>query len=257
MSTVRNARGFTYHSASSAGLEETAAAIWLKSSRIAPGIAFNRKRVGVDSEKYLQRQAVLDLYSPPIWLKHLSILVMPAQRWPFEKVLLARRFRENLTTDIWAVEQNAGIFRAALAWIPGRKRWHRGEYQQNGGIRFLNNNVVSTRLISSYEFCEVEEFITRESCHVFDTAWLDFTGFLTERRVQAIAHFWERSVSHSITVTSLAARWDKKTSSAIRAAGGIPEYLQKLLPHSRCLQASSYAEPSPMIQVTLAKEQSK
>lgn len=242
MSVYRSKHGFTYHSASSSDLEELAAAVWLRGNNKQTGLRFARKASKLG--KYEARQYLLDKYGET-WKQPLSIFTMPGMRWPFEKVLLARRFKAGLETEIWSVESNAAIFRAALRLIPGVKRW------RNGFTSIVNERTVSTRLISSFEFCEVEDFITREQCPVFDVAWLDFTGFLTDSRVKAISQFWQTRIRHSLTVTSLAARWDKGMSSQID--GDVPGFLSRKLANSRCVNVIEYAEPSPMIQVTLER----
>ena len=239
MKTISSRYGMTYHSLCDADHEELAAAVHLR-GRPKGGIAFAQKMASHSNpEKSSARAAVFVHYRDRIWPGPLRILTLPGLKWPFERMLTkARACYAGSTTEIYAVESDAAIFKASLHWIPGRDR----------RIEVVDSDVVRTPQVAWYELAQVEEFISRCALPDFDAAWLDFNGVLNDRKIEAIYSFWQISLRHSLTVTSMVARAPEANE------GKIVGTLLDLLPHSELVYSRRYVEKVPMHQVMVKRK---
>ena len=82
---------------------------------------------------------------------------------------------------------------------------------------------------------------------MFDAAWLDFTGPITEALLVALGQFWPR-VRKALWVTSLDARWSRSVSDRVSRYDGVPNLLHRTLPGSVMVDVHRYADTVPMVQ---------
>lgn len=243
---LRSHLGLTYHNMSSASVDEVAAATFLKSSSPTSGMMFARKLHQTKHggfEKDYARHRVLWRFNVGEWPRP-RILTMPGLRWRFERLLIGcRRFESK--PEIYAVENDAPIFRASLRWMPGIK--HRD------GLRVESATRVTTNQVASYEFIDVERYIASPDCPELDAAWLDFTGFMTLGKMDAIRHLWNSNPLRLLIVTSLAARYSQNVTRLMRRYGGLAGWFQHELCGVQVLDVYNYCDGAPIIQVTLGK----
>lgn len=250
---VRNYLGFTYHDAATCDYEELAASVNLRRS-INGGIAFSRKMgMGrkIDSKKYAARQQVLNLFTSDVWPRKLSMLTFPGLKWEFERLLLGNRMQAQFggmsecETHLHAVESDHAIFRAALRFMPGIKGLN---------LRIVNATTVATGVVREYQCVGFEDYVWSPNfSDYYNAAWLDFTGFLTERRLDSIAHFWNASPSmECLVVTLMNARQPKSITRKLKI-GGTGALLASRMLGAKCEAEMTYADPAPMIQVVLRR----
>jgi hypothetical protein len=203
------------------------------------------------------RGRLVNLYDSDKWPMPLTILTMPGLKWLFENQLLQRRGKNGAQsrfpghnypkapTHIVSVENENIIYLGALKFIPR---------DSQNSLKILSVRSVSTNFIHRYLAMDVEEYIESADCLFFDAAWIDFTGFVTVRRLEALKNFWHTKVGLHLTITSLAARWQTAISEMIAMHGSLGQMLAKTL-DADVLNEFSYADGvTPMHQITLTKK---
>lgn len=238
-------RGYTFNYLHRAGFEETAAAVRMD-SRVSPGCGFARKMHKSRRSwpaKDSARSWVSRMYAPLLFPGPLKILTLPGLKWPWERLCLAIRGTEKLTTEIYSLENEPAIYKASLQFIPGGA---------NGISCTGGRTFVSTSKIVHYELSSFEKFIEDGLCPQLDGAWLDFTGFITQRRLEALKALWS-ILSHSLTITSLKARHEFEVGQKIKKHGGIGMWLAQELGAYSVADEREYCEGIPMHQITFRK----
>lgn len=130
------------------------------------------------------RQRVLDLFTREAFPDKLRIVTLPGIDWHFEKELLRRR-----SAYVVALESNGVIFAEARARRPrGVRRFILGRFE--------------------------DEFIDRriEEVLPLNAAWLDFSGYLTGRRREAIVRFLELTGTCRLVITCTNIHWDREST---------------------------------------------
>lgn len=218
------------------------------------GVAYARKahEMGAAAtEKNDARQRVIDSLSRKHKRGKLRVLTMPGLEWAFEKALIARRDYAKLNkrvcpawqTEIYAVEYDPAIYFGSLNWIPNRRK----------GITQLSPHALRTTHINLYYYTDVETLIKAPECPEVDAAWLDFTGYMTPRRLSAIKRFWQTKCTWQLTVTILNARYDSEVAARVRKHGGMCEWISETL-GGRVTDCYRYFnEYSAMMQITMRK----
>lgn len=223
------------------------------------GISFARR--ASSTEKTQARSRLVPLFGSRRWerkygQRNLSILTMPGLDWTFERQLLTQRERakrrENPSfTSITAVERSAPVWAASMLRMPGAAT----SLMLNVPCPPHARNACRTRAIGRF-FLSSFEGLALESgpkVYVFDAAWIDLCGPVTEARVHALKHLWDRKVRHLLIVTSLAARWPSGFADKVRQYGGITGLLDAELSPSAVVDEYTYRDGVPMHQVVLAK----
>lgn len=209
-------------------------------------------------EKDAARRRVLDLFTAEAWPESLEILTMPGAAWIFESQLL--RQREALTrlrrklplrTSIRAIESDPAIFASALTRMPTAS----SDKANHRVIHFAHRKPYAVAtvwhpLIRQFNCARFDDYAA-QSDHIFDAAWLDFTGFLTRDILTALVRFWPR-VRVVLVVTFLAARYGPEIGRRLTAAeGDWGRLLADALPGARVASVYHYADGAPMVQVEL------
>lgn len=152
------------------------------------------------------RNPVLNLYTE--LPGHLTLLTMPGPYWTFEKQLLYNRnaFGHG-TTEVVAVESDPWIYSESLDHAPV------------SGWEIHSENEMRTGHVV-YLFGTVEKLIDRGELDKYnlDGAWLDFSGVMDMRRLEAIYALWP-TLSHSLVVTFLGHRYREEVRKALRRRG--------------------------------------
>lgn len=221
--------------------ERCAESIWT-SVKIRPGVKFTRNMVDARRGKGEARNRIVRRVA--LWEGELRFLTMPSLNWVFEKKLLAIRcaLAERLeNTQLVGVENDPAIFLASIKNIPNRRH--------HDGLVVGTDRATSrgTTLVLG----DIET--VAPTLGDFDFAWLDFTGFITQSRLDLIHHLKKTTV---LCVTSLAARWDASISKQMEKNGGLVELLEKTVGR-KSVDTFCYAEPSPMCQVIFDKRKKK
>lgn len=218
---------------------------------VPPGLRYARRVQR--TEKALARNRVLSLFSPKVWPGNLNILTMPALDWTFERALLTSRERSYprrvRRTYLNSVESSPAIWAAALRNIPG------GDTSLTLALPCPSfaRDVARTHHVGRFFQCAVEDLAFEQTDREFDAAWIDLTGPLTARRVDALAALWERTNRYLI-VTSLRARWSGEFRDDLaRHDGDIGALLMERLPGALPLSQYAYADRSPMHQIVLTR----
>lgn len=231
-------------------IEELAA---IQQTRPSGGMLFARNP---DREqKDAARRKILDLFTFDAHPTKLRILTMPGLDWRFERKLLGRREGDWMRkagpqhTTITAIENDRFIYYSAVHHMPGL-------HTKRPMTWFMPapsyaERTVRTKFIQQFHFASVDDLMA-ETNEVWDTAWLDYTGPLSVQRMKIIARFFERSVSNTLVVTALKARYNRETSDAIDRAGGHSEWMRKHLPGD-VLHDIEYFDTSPMSQIAIRK----
>lgn len=231
------------------GMEELAA----RQRTILPsgGILFARATDREQKDK--ARQLVLDLFHPKEWPGRLHMLTMPGVHWRFERLLLATRetgwLRESSPrrTHFTGIENDRAIYFAAAAQMPGLHT-PRALVRRMKPFPFAELGVKTH--YGTFIFGNVNDLIQYQEWNPWNAAWLDFTGPLTVERMKSIQKFYLHSVSDTLIVTAMKARWTKDTVTAIDNAGGHSEWLRKYLPGD-VLHDISYNDTVPMAQFAI------
>lgn len=228
--TIRSVHGFTFHDHAAADMEESAAAANLR-TKPSTGMLIARKLHGGGATpmKSQARALLIKHYRDRAWPRPLQILTLPGLKWSFERALVGAREAgrrgttvqsgrylqpiPSATTEIWATESDPAIFKASLHWMPGRP------------ITVCSAWCVETPFVRQYRFGDIED-VLEHSPVVFDAAWLDFSGALTERRLRALKTFWCSSLRHSMTVTFLAARTMSREQAVHELAACLPGHTE-------------------------------
>ena len=223
------------------------------------GVLFARNADGVNKSE--ARQKILDLFSLENWMRPLNMLTMPGLQWRFERKLLGAReagWLKNtnpIRTHFTGVENDRAIYFAAVTQIPGVETPHR-LIKPVRKERFPFAELAVKTRFASFFFANVDDFLShdwtnraqyRDIPPGWDAVWLDYTGPLSIARMDTISKFFHEFVREVLIVTSLKARWDRKTVAAISQAGGYSEWLRKHLP-GRVLHDIEYLDTSPMSQ---------
>jgi hypothetical protein len=261
MMTVHSTRGYTYHNLEEASIDEVVADFNLSGQALKrhSGVAFARKIHGSSinlSGKDSARGRLISLYDSDKWPMGLDMLTMPGLKWIFERQILQRRGRlpgagRNLNhayckakTNFTCVENDEMIYRGAIKYIPS---------YSDSSLKMVSTRCLRTNLIKNYLAIDVEDYIEHPMCPFFDAAWFDFTGFLTERRLEGLKHFWQNNCGLHLTLTTLAARWSTYISSKIKQAGGLGQLISSSLEGSTVFNEFNYFDGIPMHQITLTK----
>jgi hypothetical protein len=235
-------------------MENLAAYVRMKGDDPSPGISFARstlataeKRKGKDDA----RSVILSRLSRDMHPGKLSILTLPGVTWRFEKSLLRIR-KENVNpepelTQITALEKDAPIYAASLAFIPGRDQ---GYVHVPGEVRCSAGSITTSK-IHRYHCASFEDFAHEDETE-YDAAWLDFTGPVSRTILPAIKALWPR-VRDRLVVTSLKARWHRDVSASVTRAGGVTPLLNKMLPGSKVEKSIEYFDTVPMVQSHLQR----
>lgn len=150
-------------------------------------------------------------------------------------------------TRIYSVEKEEAIFRAAMHYIPGRRA--------KDGFKIFNDTAVATTNIQGYQRAEFEELALRHLLPPdLNAAWLDFTGFPTDRRISAIVELWHTTQVDTLTVTFLKARQPRQITALLKDAGGLTKLLLGILADSYLIDDHEYFDGSPMHQVTVRRD---
>lgn len=219
--------------------------------RLTSGVSFARK--DDDAEKQQARLKVLALLSPDTKPGPVSVLTMPGINWHFEAQLLKARephWRHQTEIDrtrFTCVENDRFVYYSAATKMPGNKHCT---------IRSLDRPQYAERamghgIVDRFIFANVDDLMQDEA-ERFDVAWLDYTGPLTVERMRIIQRFWSTSISDTLIVTALKARWNKATSLVVDRHGGCLEWMLASLP-GRVLHAIEYQDGSPMVQLAVTK----
>jgi hypothetical protein len=234
---------------------ESLAAIVRQRKNQSPGVNFARSQFSEPWKdgKDDARAQILGLLSPLRRKTPISILTMPGITWHFEKNLLKLREPELAEgkvsrTSITSIEREPPIFVAALKDIPGADR----------GLEHLPDDfmrstcTMKTPFIKRFHLTTFEEF-AEVNTRLYTDAWLDFTGPLTERLLETIPYFWKH-IECTLTITTLNARWDRRTSNKVKRAGGAANLLMETLDQPLHFRTDRYIDTVPMIQTIFAKE---
>jgi hypothetical protein len=225
-----------------------------RNRRSTGGVLFARKDEHQDhDQKDAARNAILELLTLKHQPKPLSILTMPGLAWTFEVGLLRQReksWRNQQMTEsmrLTCVENDRFIYYSGATKMPGNK---------TGVIRSLPRPAYAERamgngLIDCYAFGNVDDLM--KTGETFDFAWLDYTGPLTVERMKIIQTFWRDSVRDTLIVTSLKARWNRRTSDTIKRKGGCMNWLRASLPGAVVHEIEYQDGASPMVQFAVSK----
>lgn len=223
------------------------------------GVSFARKLHASKRDmpgKDSARGKLITLYDSEKWPMPLTILTMPGLKWIFERQLLQKRGKlgsqsrrlgheyPKAKTYIVAVENDDMIYRGALNYIPRDK---------DSSLQLLSARSVKTNYIYRYMSANVEDYIVDDSIPFFDVGWIDFTGFITEKRLEAIKYFWKKKCGFHLTITSLAARWNPTIMDKILAAGSLGDMLSEELDAISFKEIEYSDGRTPMHQITLEK----
>ena len=223
------------------------------------GVQYARKTVW--DEKMKARYKVLSLCSKKNYGTHgLSILTMPGLHWEFERLLLNARegrwwVKKNpiKRTYICAIENDPAVYRAMFKAMPGL-------HSENSFLTVIKNvpmyaaHSVCNRIIKRFLNCDFFNMAPGYE-HEFDAAWLDFTGPVTDERMQVIQEFYKRNVRKTLIVTALASRFDQATNIELFEAGSLENWFQKCLP-GKVEHCFKYKDSVPMIQYAVSKNHS-
>jgi hypothetical protein len=223
-----------------------------RNRRSTGGVLFARKDEQQDhGQKDAARNAILELLTLEREPKPISILTMPGLAWTFEVGLLKQReksWRNQQMTEtmrLTCVENDRFIYYSGATKMPGNR---------SGTIRTLPRPDYAERamgngLIDCYAFANVDDLM--QSGESFDFAWLDYTGPLSVERMKIIQHFWRHNVRSTLVVTSLKARWNRRTSDVIQRKGGCMNWLRGSLPGTVLHELEYQDGASPMVQFAL------
>jgi hypothetical protein len=148
--------------------------------------------------KVAARARVMKFFGPWAWPRPLRILTMPGLRWTFEHDLLAERDAATHRTEIYAVENDPAIFRAAQYFMPG---------QMQGTPASESGAFARSARVAGYYYQDAEELMRELSLADVNAAWFDFTGTLTRERINALRRFWHSVKPDVLAVTWLNARY--------------------------------------------------
>ena len=215
------------------------------------------------AEKDAARQQILSLFAPTVWSDHLRILTMPGLDWRFERKLLGKREGDWMSrrarldaprrTHITSIENDRFIYYSACHQMPGLHT-HRALTKILPAPSF-GERTVCTGFVKAFHFANVDDLM-RETDEAWDAVWLDYIGPLTTERLALIAEFYQRSISSTLIVTALKARWNRATSDTITRAGGHSAWLRKHLA-GHVLHDIEYFDTSPMAQFAVCKPDSR
>ncbi len=186
----------------------------------------------------------------------LSILTMPGLSWKFERELL--RAREGRwegkewpkSTFIQAVESDRSIYHAAMLQMPGVAE---GALMRVCQDTMLAERAVGNPWVQRFFFTDIDAFMTKQFVH-FDGAWLDYTGPLSIKRLETISQFYQTRLKGTLVITSLKARWNRDTVSAIERSGGLSAWIRDSI-SGHVLHDIEYQDGgSPMLQIAIAKK---
>ncbi len=197
-------------------------------------------------EKSKARNQVLSWFSRREFPQGLSILTMPSLRWSFERALLKMREGANYQeadrprrTFICALEREEDLYRLGMLGMPGSQ--HLLSFTQAD----FATTTCYTPAVVRFHRCEFEALAGIPG-PPFDAAWLDFTGNLPARRLQAIQYLWEHRIRKRLVVTYFKGRdLEGRTSKEVRAA------LLECLPGGRAQDLLEYRDTSPMCQLVV------
>lgn len=225
-----------------------------RSGRNTGGVMFARKEER--SEKSEARAAILALLTMEGEPDRVSILSMPGVDWTFEAALLKQREpqwrhqTDALTMRLTCLENDRFIYYSAVTKIPRPriascvlKTLQRPEYAET---------AMGNGIIDRYVFANIDELM-QHSGESFDYAWLDYTGPLSIDRMKIIQRFWRERVRRVLVVTSLKARWNRKTSDLIASKGGCMNWLRSRLDGNVIHEIEYQDGASPMVQFAIAK----
>lgn len=234
-------------------MEELAA--YQRTAEPSGGVMFARNTER--NQKELARDRLIELFAMEAWSGHLHILTMPGLDWRFERKLLGHRecgwtvkLEWPKHTRIVSIENDRSIYYSAVANMPGAAT--RNALISIRSPANFAEFTVKTKFIKRFHFGNVDDLM-RDGSHVFDAAWLDYTGPMTVDRLKLISAFYRLAVRHTLIVTMLRGRWNKQAGEAIAKAGGHSEWLSKGLP-GEVLHYLEYNDSSPMAQFAVRKE---
>lgn len=228
-------------------LEELAAAIRVGGTA-SPGVKFARLPLSRRS-KEIGRALALKPFTRRAWGRDrcLSILTMPGLRWPFESRLLNQREPPGRLcravrprrTYICGIERDESVFRASLGNIPR----HADAHIAHLAAAPFATATIRTDKITRYHRCRFSDFV-RMSDFPQDAAWLDFNGWLSDRRWRSVASLWKR-LSRVLILTF------QVHGSAVTAGGEDPAlWVWKELGKPRVLHIHRYCG---MVQIGVEK----
>lgn len=248
------------------GMEELAA--YQQNAAPSGGILFARNANG--EEKLAARQQIIALFHPDKWPGNLNMMTMPGVSWRFERLVLGMREPGWLNkshprrTHFTAVENDRSIYFAGVTQMPGIETPNRLVKPVKRERFPFAELAVKTRY-ASYFFANVDDMLAhewvmasyREPTRIgWDAVWLDYTGPLSIQRLAKIQQFYDKFVRHILIITSLKARWNGVTSTAIKKAGSHSEWLRQSLA-GHVLHDLEYMDTSPMAQFAVSKNPSQ
>ena len=213
------------------------------------GVLFSRNVDG--DEKSAARQKVLDLFHPTVWPQPIHVLSLPGVHWRFERKMLGMReigwmsHKEYPKRTLFTgVENDRAIYYASVGQMPGL---HTPNSMLKRTKQFPFSELGVKTHYASVFFANIDDLMMFDWQSKWDAAWLDYTGPLSTERLEIIKRFYARHISSTLIVTALKARWNEKTSNAVRRAGGHSEWLRENLP-GEVLHDIEYNDTSPMAQ---------
>jgi hypothetical protein len=237
-------------SLASLSLEETAAR--LRTSRTLqadPGVRYVR-RVSLDA-KAKARGRVIRCFGPRSFPGNLALLTMPSVGWDLERQLLSIRehgsgLRRPRRTWIYGIERNEAVYRAAMVLMPG---------VESTGLIVKSptewaSQITRTYCIQGFWRCTLADYI-HFGLHDrrLSGAWIDLNGPTNLSGLRLLSKLWE-NIEGRLVITSLAARWTAETVAAMAEyEDGLTGLTSSFLPGARLLDAYSYRDRSPMIQL--------
>lgn len=214
-------------------------------------------------DKNIARSRIIRRYRSREWPGPLKILTMPSFKWCFERALLASRKVRPLSSefdphtlpkheyDTWvknlpslptriiACENNDAIYRISLKHIPKEK----------SQLSAKDPWTFTTDLIEAYHKRDVFDIMSDNEM-IFDVAWIDLLGFVSNKRFNILQDFFRKRVKHELTITSMTARYDSETQEAFSRFENYKEWLCSI---GEVVDTFEYNEGTPFFQVTFKK----
>lgn len=250
------------------GMEELA--VHHLTARPSGGILF--ARATERGHKDEARRHLIDLLGDTVRWPTLRVLSMPGLDWRFEVKLLGRREGDwarggmpgPQRTNLTCVENDRALYRAAVTRMPGMARhWKMHKHlTTNEPLRMETPPAwaecsMSNAWVDRFHFANVDDLMAGLPDDAqFDAVWLDYTGFMTVKRLAVVARFYQRHVRPGgvLAITVLKARWPKDATRAMEKAGGHTAWLREALPGHLEHDLTYSDTGSPMAQVCVVKD---
>jgi len=208
------------------------------------GIAFARKCN--TQEKTMAREKIIRWFGLNEIPFPLNMVTLPGLEWIFERELFAKR---GSTLMVHACESDEAIYRGALFQIPLRGIHETIRHYESPSWATA---TYSTPRIRFYR-ARVEDLLQSNRLSA-NAAWLDFSGPLYDKRMQAVKTFWDRLSRTRFAITATMCRYrDDVTQEQVADAGGYVEWICDYLPGAKVREIYQYNDGIAMIQVVLDK----